>query len=113
MPPNPYAEPVQAQVQGTAPSAKLILILGIISLAVSCIPFVGIGGIVVGAIGMGKSNAYVKAGGIRCGMSITGRILSRVGMIVSIVMTVFWVIYFSAIACAVGTYYSGNYHIYY
>lgn len=109
------AEPVQAQVQGTAPTAKMILILGIISLAISWIPFVGIGGIVVGAIGMGKSNAYVKAGGVRCGMSITGRILSRVGLIVSIVMTVIWILYFIIFASIIGNISSSysSYHYYY
>ena len=121
--PQPYQQPAQPQYtqaapaqSANAPTPKTILILGIIGLAISWMPFGSIAGIIVSAIGMGKSNAYVKAGGVRCGMSVTGRILSRVGLILSIVMTVFWAIWFAVIIIGLATASSYNYsgyHYYY
>ncbi len=109
-----YQQPVSATPAG-APTPTNILILGIIGLAISWIPFASIAGIIVSAIGMKKSNAYVAAGGITCGQSKTGRILARVGLIVSIVMTVVWAIYFTVIiiaAASYSSYYSSIYHYY-
>ena len=100
------AAPVQTPSVPDLIHPKLILTLGIIAAAVSWIPFLGIGGIIVGAIGMSKSNAYANSGGVPCGMSITGRILSRVGLISGICFAAFWAIYFIAIASCV-SYYSG------
>ena len=117
-----YRQPVQPQYQqaqsfqtAEVPTPKTILILGIIGLAVSWSPFFGIGGIIISAIAMKKSNAYANAGGVPCGMSVTGRILARVGIIVSIVMTVFWAIFFTIMiiaAASVSSYY-GGYNFYY
>ena len=109
-----YQQPVSATPAG-APTPTNILILGIIGLAISWIPFASIAGIIVSAIGMKKSNAYVAAGGITCGQSKTGRILARVGLIVSIVMTVIWALYFTVIiiaAASYSSYYSSIYHSY-
>lgn len=108
------AEPVQATVAGELPTPKSILIMGIIGLAISCMPLGSIAGIIISALGMKKSNAYANGGGVPCGMSITGRILSRVGLIVSIVMTVFWAIWFTVVILAAATYHSSyTYHYYY
>ena len=109
-----YQQPVSAAPAG-APTPTNILIFGIIGLALSCIPFASIAGIIISAIGLKKSNAYVAAGGIACGQSKTGRILARVGLIVSIVMTVFWAIYFTVVIIAAATYssYYSGYHYYY
>lgn len=110
-----YQQPTQTQQPAGAPTPKTILILGIIGLAISWIPFASIGGIIVSAIGMKKSNAYAAFGGVPCGMSITGRILARVGLIVSIVMTVFWAIWFTIVIIAAASYtpYYYNYSYYY
>ncbi len=71
--------------------AKASMILGIISLAVG-----GIAGIILGAIGLKKSNQYVATRIKAHGMALAGRILSRLGLIfgiVSAIVTFLYVIY--------------------
>ena len=68
------------------------LVFGILSLVFSIVL-----GIIFGAIGRSKGNAYVAEGGTLTGASKVGYILSKVGMILSIVATVFFVIYIIAI----------------
>ncbi len=68
--------------------AKTSMILGIISLAVG-----GIAGIILGAIGLKKSNQYVATRIRAHGMALAGRILSRLGLIFGIVSAVIIFIY--------------------
>ncbi len=67
-----------------------VLTWGIVA-AATC--WTGILGIVFGCIGRNKAQAYVAAYGMTTGQVKTGSILSKVGLIVGIVMTVIWAIY--------------------
>ena len=69
-------------------------------------------GIIFSAIGMKKAKAYVEQFGELTGKAKIGRILAKVGLIVSIIMTVFWVLYFALIAFGVVEL-SNNYSSYY
>ncbi len=54
----------------------------------------GVLGIIFGIIGRKKVNQYLlENNGVTCGQVKAGSITSKVGLIVGIVMTVFWVIY--------------------
>ena len=54
----------------------------------------GIMGIIFGVIGRKKVNQYLlENNGMTCGQVTAGSITSRVGLIIGIVMTVFWVCY--------------------
>lgn len=105
-----YEQPQYQQPAVNAPSPTNILIFGIIGLALSCIPFLNIAGIIISAMGMKKSNAYVAAGGARSGQAIAGRILARIGLILSIISTVFYVIYFIVIIVAALSFSSNSYY---
>ena len=74
-----------------------LLVLGI--LAVVLAEF-GIPGIILGAIGRSKGKKYIQAGGTLTGAAKVGYILSLVGLILGIVMTVVWIIYIIVIAAA-------------
>lgn len=69
--------------------SKSALIWSIVGLALSEL---GVPGIIVSAIAKGKVKKAAAAGATG-GKIKTARILSKIGMIVSIVMTVFWFIY--------------------
>ncbi|MBR0351633.1 MAG: hypothetical protein IJH53_00305 [Oscillospiraceae bacterium] len=60
----------------------------------------GILGIIFGAIGKNKARAYVDAYGQTTGQVKAGSIMSKIGFIVGIVMTVIWVIYIIAIVAS-------------
>ena len=81
-----YAQPYQQ----IAPQPNL-LVLGILSLV-----FTSIVGIILGAIGRKKGKAYIAQGGTLTGASKVGYILSLVGLILGIVVTVIYVIAFAA-----------------
>ena len=81
-----YAQPYQQ----IAPQPNL-LVFGILSLV-----FTSIVGIILGAIGRKKGKAYIAQGGTLTGASKVGYILSLVGLILGIVVTVIYVIAFAA-----------------
>lgn len=92
-PVEPVVEHVEAvKVQDNSTS---IMVLGIIALALC---WLGIPGIILGAIAKKKANEFAKDHGMIYGKAKVGRILGNFGFIIGIVMTVFWVIYIGAIA---------------
>lgn len=62
----------------------------------------GILGIIFGIIGRNKAKEYVAAYGQTTGQVKTGSILSNVGFIAGIVMTVFWAFYIIVIVAILG-----------
>ena len=74
-----------------------LLVLGILAVVFAEL---GIPGIILGAIGRSKGKKFVQAGGTLTGAAKVGYILSLVGLILGIVMTVFWVIYLIVIIAA-------------
>ncbi len=86
----------QQPVYNAAPQPNL-LVFGILSLV-----FEVILGIIFGAIGRSKGKAYIAQGGQLTGASKVGFILSKVGMILSIVCTIVFFIYLIVIIAAGG-----------
>ena len=72
-----------------------VLTMGILALA-----FMGSGilGIIFGAIGKNKAKAYVDYYGETTGQVKAGSIMSKIGFIVGIIMTVIWVLYIILVA---------------
>ena len=91
-----------------AGASKSILIMGIIGIALSTMPFlVSIAGIIISAICRGKVKNYIARYGEVHGKAKVGAILSKIGLILSIIMTVCWAIIMISIGIlfAEGTYY--------
>jgi len=78
-----------------------VLTMGILALA-----FMGSGilGIIFGAIGKNKAKAYVDYYGETTGQVKAGSIMSKIGFIVGIIMTVIWVLYIILVAVAMANY---------
>ena len=93
-PQQQYTQPVYAAAPAAAAQGQPnTLVFGILSLVFCCIPYVGgIAAIIMGAIGRGKGKRYVQAGGTLTGASKVGYILSLVGLIFGIIMTIVWAI---------------------
>ncbi len=74
-----------------------VLTFGILAVA-----FCGMGilGIIFGAIGKNKARAYVDAYGQTTGQVKAGSIMSKIGFIIGIIMTVIWAIYIVIFAVA-------------
>lgn len=98
------AKPAKQQARLLAPTAIASLVLGILSINFSSLV---IPGFILAAIGKRKanegydaiaSNPDVYSGE---GMLNAGRITSKVGLILSIVMIPFWILYFTLIAIAI------------
>ena len=98
------AKPAKQQAKLLAPTAVASLVLGILSINFSSLV---IPGFILAAIGKRKanegydaiaSNPDVYSGE---GMLNAGRITSKVGLILSIVMIPFWILYFTLIAIAI------------
>ena len=85
-----YQQPVYQQT-ATVGAQPNLLVFGILSIVLYYIV-----GIILGAIGRRKGNAYMDQGGQLTGASKVGFILCKVGMILSIVLTVFFTILFIA-----------------
>ena len=94
-------EPVYAQPANPAVtvSPSKVLTWGILGLAFSDL---GILGIIFSAIGLKKSKLFLLEHGALFGQAKVGRILAKVGLIVSIVMTVLWPFMIAASAALVG-----------
>ena len=97
-------KPAKQQAKLLAPTAVASLVLGILSINFSSLI---IPGVILAAIGKRKanegydaiaSNPDVYSGE---GMLNAGRITSKVGLILSIVMIPFWILYFTLIAIAI------------
>ncbi len=91
-----YAQPQPAPVYitpGPMINGELVnttphLVFGIVSLCLALSFYLGIGGIILGAIGLSKSNYTLSTCGCLDGKGKVGRHLSRAGLIIGIVMTV-------------------------
>ena len=71
--------------------AKNTMILGIVGLALSAL---GLPGLIVSSIAMNKAEEFERKAGGFFGKAKVGRRLAKPGKIVSLVMTIFWAVYF-------------------
>lgn len=78
------------------------LTLGILSIVFASIT--GIVGIILGAIGRKKGKEFLAQGGELTGAAKVGYILSLVGLILGIILTIFYVIYIIAIVVIAANY---------
>lgn len=87
--PTYYAQPQpDAGVSG-----KPALTFGILGIVFACFPWlISILGIIFSAIGLGKAKAFKAAAGQLYGPAKVGKILATIGLIISIIMTVIFVI---------------------
>ena len=79
-------------------SGKKCMIWGIVA---AVLAEFGLLGLIFAIIAKGKVKKHIRAGYPLTGMAKAGRILSKVALILSIVMTVFWFIYIIIIIVAV------------
>ena len=87
--PVSYNDRINSDVAAST-DATPILALGIVALATSLSFYFSVAGIICGAIGLAKSNDFMRKYGALTGKANTGRHLSRAGLIVGIVMTSFF-----------------------
>lgn len=96
--------PAQQPIYNAAPVSTIpynttpILVFGILALALA--GGTGIVGIIFGILTKKKVNEYLGLGGQLTGKAKVGSILGKVGLILGIVMTVFWAIYITVIIIA-------------
>ena len=88
---NGYREAPQAPSDERNAEGRTAMILAIIGAVLSEL---GLPGIILCAIAKGKVKAWEQKYGPATGMAKAAKIISTVGMVFSIIMTVFWVIYF-------------------
>lgn len=102
-----YAQPQPAYVQPQSASfndrvnqdvaasndATPILALGIVALATALSFYFSVAGIICGAIGLSKANAFYGKYGMFSAKANTGRNLAKAGLIVGIVMTSLFVLF--------------------
>ena len=95
-----YSQPMSVSEPRELPN---VLLWGILGLSFSCTFFLSFLGIIFSAIGMSKANLYTRLTGrpVNKGGKV-GRILSVVGLITGIVMTVLFIIWLIVIIAAVG-----------
>ena len=103
-----YNQPNYNQTMYQTMAQPNLLVFGILSLALC--GFFGIPGIILGAIGRKKGKAFIAQGGVLTGASKVGYILSLVGLILGIVLTVYFVIVIIVAIAAAG---NGSYYSYY
>jgi len=96
------AQGQQVVSEVTAKEATSALVWGILGLAFACTFFVSFLGIIFSAIGLSRANNFIRTYGAISGKVKTGHILSKVGLIVGIVMTVFFFIWLIVIIAAAG-----------
>ena len=80
-----------------------LLVFGILSIVFSSIV-----GIILGAIGRSKGKKYIQAGGTLTGSAKVGYILSLVGLILGIIVTVY-IIIMAIVAAGAAASYSGSF----
>ena len=68
-------------------SSAPILVFGILGLAFACTFYFSFLGIIFGAIAGKKASTYVAQGGVLAGKAKVGKILGKIGLIISIVLT--------------------------
>ena len=95
--PVSYNDRINSDVAAST-DATPILALGIVALATSMSFYFSIAGIICGAIGLAKSNDFMRKYGALTGKANTGRHLSRAGLIVGIVMTSFFALFILLVA---------------
>ncbi|MBQ7474465.1 MAG: hypothetical protein IJS78_00940 [Clostridia bacterium] len=83
-----YQQPQYQQPQQAVGPQPNLLVFGILAIALNFIV-----GIILGAIGRSKGKKYIAQGGQLTGASKVGYILCLVGIIVTIVATVIYIIY--------------------
>ena len=91
-----YEQPVYREPAVNEEAASLstpILVFGIMGLAFACSFYLSFLGIIFSAIGKGKVKQFLAAGGQLSGKAKVGSILAKVGLIVGIILTVFFVIW--------------------
>ena len=97
-------KPAKQQPNHLAPTAIASMVLGILSINFSSLI---IPGFILAAIGKRKANEGYDAIAANpdtytgAGMLNAGRITSKVGLILSIVMIPFWILYFTLVAIAI------------
>ena len=89
-------QPAPAPVN--APTAKQVMIFGIIAIVLAEL---GLPGLIFAIIAKKKAAAWTAAYGPFTGMAKVGNILAKIALPLSIIMMVFWVIY-SIVIIAVG-----------
>ena len=110
---NQYQQPAYNGRAVAVPGSPNSLVFGILSMAFSWIPILSIVGIVMGALAIGKSKTFRRMnGGLLFGASKVGFIFGIIGLISSIIGTVYWIIYLLVVCVFVASY-SGSYHTYY
>lgn len=95
-----YQEPVVTSNPEANALSTPILIFGILGIAFGCSFYLSFLGIIFSGIAKGKVKQFLAAGGVLSGKAKVGNILAKVGMILGIVLTVFFVIWVIAIIVA-------------
>ena len=90
--PQPNVAPAPQPLGG--PEGKTVMVLGIVALALCEL---GIPGIILAAIAIHKAKQWAASYGNFTAMPRVGNILARVALPISIVMTVFWILYIAFI----------------
>lgn len=98
---EPIAEPVAEPIAEPVPAERPGLVWGILGLAFGCSFFISFLGIIFSAIGKKKAKKYTEQGYVLAGKDKVGHILSKVGLPVSIVLTVFGAIYYAIMIFAI------------
>lgn len=101
---NNYGSAPRAEDSSKSDEGRTAMILAIIGAVLSEL---GLPGIILCAIAKGKVKAWEEKYGPATGMAKAAKIISTIGLVFSIIMTVFWIIYFVAIIGFVGAAKSG------
>lgn len=88
-----YAQPVYAPVQQLESLASSALTMGILSLVFTCTFFLSFLGIIFGAIGKSRAKQFALLNGVPAGKAKVGSILSTIGLIFGIILTVIVFLY--------------------
>lgn len=96
-----YSQPVNNPLLDKLASSALTM--GILALVFAEFPFLSFLGIIFGALGLGKARAFNASAGNLYGKAKVGRILSLVGLILAIAITVIYFFYFVIIILAIGS----------
>ena len=81
-------------------STGSVLACGIIALVFCYMPILGI---ILACVARGRAKKFIRLNGSVYGPAKVGNILSKIALPISIVMLVFWVIYFIAIGALVAS----------